>query len=116
VTDIGFQAWWDQQSQWAEGHTYDNAAVTTPALRAFYTELIREFPPMNGPDAPSDEQIDNDPDLEARLTDYSIGTDLVYAAFSWGQENVARDVFRRVASSHGIAIAMVSDDGQIIRP
>lgn len=116
VNDDEFSAWWEHQSQWSEDHSYDNSAVASPALQAFYTDLIREFPPMNGPDAPSDEQLDENADLEKRLTDYSIGASLVYAAFAWSEAETAREVFQRIAQAHGVAVAMVSDDGKIIRP
>jgi len=116
VTDPDLPEWWGQQSRWPEVHSYDRAEVTTPALRTFYADLIREFPPMNGPDAPSAEEIEQHPDLESRLTDYSIATTLIYAAFAWSKERMARDMFLRLAQSHGVAVAMISDDGRIIRP
>jgi hypothetical protein len=116
TTDAAFSEWWDGQSQWLEDHSYDTPDVTTSALQAFYADLIRDFPPMNGPGAPTDQEIERDPSLEARLTDYSIGTQLVYAGFSWSQEQSARTRFQQLADAHGVAVAMVSDDGRIIRP
>lgn len=71
---------------------------------------------MNGPDAPSNEAIDNDADLESHLADYSIGSRLVYACFGWGQSSEAAEVFRDLAGQHGVAVAMVSDDVEILRP
>ena len=41
---------------------------------------------MNGPDSPTDVELDQDPGLEDRLADYSIGTTVVYGAFAWSQE------------------------------
>ena len=82
VTDVDFPAWWDKQSNWSESHSYNDAAVTTPALRDFYNELILTFPPMNGPAAPADEEINEDADLGDRLTDYSVGTAVVYGAYA----------------------------------
>ncbi|WAP50774.1 hypothetical protein OL239_12240 [Arthrobacter sp. ATA002] len=116
VTDEDFPAWWEEQSSWHESHSYDDAAVTTPSLRTFYRELISVFPPMNGPDAPSNEKIDEDPDLESRLTDYTIGTAVVYAAFAWSQDGRARALFTSLASKHGVAVALFSDDIEILRP
>lgn len=44
VTDADFPVWWDKQSEWSEGHSYDDVSVTTPSLREFYNELIQTFP------------------------------------------------------------------------
>jgi hypothetical protein len=116
VADDDFPAWWQVQSQWPEGHSYDKPEVTTPNLRAFYSELIQTFPPMNGPDAVTDEDLDRDPELESRMTDYSIGTSLIYGAFAWSQARTGQAAFTALAAKHGVAVAMVSDDGSILRP
>ena len=116
VTDADFPAWWEKQLEWSEGHSYDDAAVTTPSLRKFYSELIQTFPPMNGPDSPADEEFDADPELEVRVTDYSIGTSVIYAAFAWSQDFKAKPLFTSLAQKHGVAVALVSDGGAILRP
>ena len=114
TSDAEFAEWWDSQSQWNEDHSYDNAEVTTPALRAFLLALSQTFPPMNGPDAPTDEQIDGDSELESRLTDYTIGSNLVYAAFAWSQADAAAALFGKLATEHGVAVAWVSQDPLVI--
>ncbi len=54
-----FLNWYDEQTQWSEPHGYDDPAVSTPRLRAWFLEMIKQFPPMNGPyatdDLPDDE-------------------------------------------------------------
>lgn len=116
VTDADFPAWWDEQSQWSEDHSYNNLEVTTPNLGAFYQELIRTFPPMNGPGAVTDEDLRRDAGLESRMTDYSIGTSLIYGAFAWSQARTAQATFTALAAKHGVAVALVSDHGSILRP
>ena len=116
VTDEDFPAWWNKQSEWSEDHSYDDAAVTTPSLREFFGDLIQTFPPMNGPGSPTDEEFDADPELEVRVTDYSIGTTVVYGAFAWSQESTARPLFTSLAAKHGVAVALVSDGDAILRP
>jgi hypothetical protein len=116
VADADFPAWWEVQSQWSEDHSYDDPEVTTANLRSFYNELIRTFPPMNGPDAVTDEDLPRDAELVSRMSDYSIGTSLVYGAFSWSQARTARTTFTELAAKHGVAVALVSDDGSILRP
>ena len=73
-----FLVWYDKETEWPEEHSYDDPAVTSPALRNWYEEMIKTFPNMNGPDAPDDEL--DDEDAEAHLTDYSIGHHVIYAA------------------------------------
>ena len=116
VVDADFPAWWEVQSQWPEDHSYDNPEVTTASLRAFYDELIQAFPPMNGPGAPAEDAWRSDAALESRLSDYSIGTSLIYGAFAWSQAGEARATFTALAAKHGVAAALVSDDGSILRP
>jgi hypothetical protein len=116
VTDEQFLAWWEVQATWSEDHSYDDPAATTPELEAFYEELVRLFPPMNGTDAPTSVQLENDPDLESRLADYSIGSDLVFASFAWSAAETAKMIFIAAASKHRVAVALVSEDGSIIRP
>lgn len=84
-------------------------------LRSFYNELIQTFPPMNGPGAPTEEAWRRDAELLGRMSDYSVGTLLVYGAFSWSQARTARDTFTELAAKHEVAVAMVSDDGSILR-
>lgn len=107
VTDSAFPDWYERQAEWSEEHGYMDSAVTTPELRAFYTELIEEFPAMNGPDAPDYETLE--PEVEARLTDYSIGEKIVCGAFSWPQARRAETVVRELAARHNVAVAWVSD-------
>jgi hypothetical protein len=116
VADADFPEWWETQSGWSEDHSYGDPEVTTVTLRSFYYELIRTYPPLNGPGAPTEEAWRRDAELLCRMSDYSIGTSLVYVAFSWSQARTARDTFTSLAAKHGVAVALVSDDGSILRP
>lgn len=116
VTDADFPAWWEAQSEWTEDHSYDDPSITTANLQGFYRDLAQTFPPMNGPGAPTDDEIRQAPELESRMTDYSIGASLIYAAFAWSQADTARVAFGTLAEKHRVAVAWVSDDGSIVRP
>jgi hypothetical protein len=70
-----FMDWYEQQTQWTEGHSYDDPAVSTDVLRAWFMEIIKSFPPMNGPLSQDDL-----PEDEASATDYSVGKCVVYCA------------------------------------
>ncbi|MGG7104121.1 hypothetical protein [Rhodococcus sp. 24CO] len=118
TSDEDFASWYENQVEWSEDHGYDDPSVTTSRLRAFYEDLVVGYRAMNGPGAPTDEELDADGDLESRLTDYSIGTTLVYAAFAWSQAEEAQRVFCELAAKHEVAVALVSESSTpaIIRP
>jgi hypothetical protein len=42
------------------------------------------------------------------MSDYSIGTSLVYGAFSWSRARTARATFTALAAKHGVAVALVA--------
>ena len=59
TTDEDFPRWWEQVvAQWDEPGDFSTIDGSTPAIRAFYRDLIRSFPPFNGPDALSEEELE----------------------------------------------------------
>ena len=121
-----FMDWYDRQTEWAEEHDYETVGgpvdvaviskVTSPALQKWFMEMKDTFPPMNGEFAPEEEAIANDEDLENRLTDYSIGYNVIYAAFSWSVADEAYEKVRTLAQKHGVGFFDASGDGDIILP
>jgi hypothetical protein len=111
-----FMDWYDRQTEWAEEHDYETVGVTYPALQKWFMEMKDTFPPMNGKFAPEEEAIANDEDLESRLTDYSIGYNVIYAAFSWSVADEAYEKVRTLAQKHGVGFFDASGDGDIILP
>ena len=99
-----FLEWWNEQSEWQEGHSYDDASITTPNLQAWYEELEREWPCLNGPGF-RDENLDS-----PQLTDYSIGKHMIYAGFAWPQAENAYEAVRRLAVKHEVGFYDVSGD------
>lgn len=91
-----FLDWYDQQSEWEEPHDYDDAAVCTPALRAFYEELAHTFPPLEADEGPG--------------TDYTIGTALIYMSFEWDKIDEAHETVFRLAGKHAVGFFDVSSD------
>ena len=91
-----FLDWYDQQSEWDEGHDYDDAAVCTPALRAFYEEIAQAFPPL----------LDDDDNG----TDYTIGKSVIYMSFGWDSIDAAHETVVRLASKHALGFFDVSSD------
>lgn len=99
-------AWYQEQATWWESHPYDDPTVTTLRLQAFYRDLITVFPPMNGPDAPAD---DDDAD-----TDYTFGPNVVDVAFRWAKADHAREVFIRMGQAHGVGVCEISESPAIV--
>jgi hypothetical protein len=91
-----FLDWYDQQSEWEEGHDYNDPAICTPALRAFYEELAQTFPPL---------QTDDDTG-----TDYTIGVALIYMSFEWAKVDEAHEAVFRLAGKHAVGFFDVSSD------
>lgn len=106
-----FLAWHEEQTELGEDHSYADPAVTTPALQAFYADIVRTFPAM-----PLDEREDEDDgdddenDDDSTDTDYTIGKGFIYMSFPWGQIDDAHATVTRLAGQHGVGFFDVSSD------
>jgi hypothetical protein len=98
-----FLDWYDGQTQWTEDHAYDDPAVATPALRAFYLDMLAAFPV--GAERPG-----GDDDDELSGTDYTVGKSLIYMSFAWDQVDQAHEAVFRLAARHGLGFFDVSSD------
>jgi hypothetical protein len=117
TTDADFARWYAVRTDWDDDRIYDDISIATPQLQAFYADLIDIYPPMNGPGSPTSGELEADPDLEEWLTDYSIDSQLIYAAFGWSKRAPASAMFAGLAASHGVAVAYVSEDPvRLVRP
>ena len=113
-----FKEWFDRTAQWSEDHSYDDPRVTTSELQAWYGEIRETFPNMNGPGAPTDDELMT-PGVEDRLADYSIGRHAIYAGFLWTTAEEAYELTRTLAMRHQIGFYDVSGDegdGEIYFP
>ena len=115
ATKKEFMAWFEKQTEWSEEHDYETISVSSPAFQNLFMEMKEKFPPMNGEYAPDFDTIDED--LEQHTVDYSIGYDVIYAAFSWSVTEEAYETTRRLAQKHDVGFFDVSgEDGDIILP
>jgi hypothetical protein len=107
-----FMAWFDQQTEWEEEHSYDDPQVSPPALRAWFLEMITKYPALNGPFASSELPEDED-----SMGDYTVGRSVIYAGFRWDvAEQAYQDVYK-LAAKHGIGFFDVSSDrGEVWLP
>ena len=97
-----FIDWYEAQTAWSEDHDYDDPAVATPALQAFYANLAAEFPPARF-DAGSAEPETG--------TEYTIGRQLIYMSFlDWDKIDEAHGAVFRLAARHGLGFFDVSSD------
>lgn len=104
-----FMVWYDNQTEWKESHHYDHPDVTTAQLRNWYLEMIQIFPDINGVFT-----HDNDNTFES---DYAIGKDLIYVAFSWSLAESAYNTMYQLAEKHDVGFFdTTSSNGCIFFP
>ncbi len=106
----GFLKWYKQQTQWSESHDYNDPDVSTPALRSWFFEITKLFPPMNGPYASDDCD-------DSRVSDYCIGRSIIYITFAWSQADEAFRATFSLGQKHKVGFVDVSSDaGQVWVP
>ena len=94
-----FLDWYDQQTEWDDEQAYDNPALASPALQAFFAELGTEFPPVH-----------DDADGESG-TEYTIAPSLIYLSFlDWDKIDRAHEAVFSLAGKHGLGFFDVSSD------
>jgi hypothetical protein len=111
-----FIEWYRLTTEWSEGHDYNDPKETAPALRAWYEDIRRIFPNMNGPGAPSDEEIGK---FGHRMADYSFAHHAIYVTFAWSVAEDAYQTVRETAVAHKVGFYDVSGDegdGEIYFP
>ena len=116
TTDEDFPQWWEQVSRWEEPRDYDTTEGSSPAIRAFYRDLIRAFPPFNGPDALSDAELEGREEQGLPVADYTIGADYIYIGVGWSDANALVKIVGQMAWTQRLAVAYVSEDSSIFRP
>lgn len=100
---VEFRNWFDEQTQWSESHGYNDPEVLVSALRNWFLEMIIRFPPMNGPLRSSN------PD-DPRVTDYSLGKNIIYGAFAGSVGTAAYQKAFELAQKHRVGFYNLSDE------
>ena len=117
TTDEDFPQWWKQVvAQWDGLRDFSTIDGSTPAIRAFYRDLIRAFPPFNGPDALSDAELEEREEQGLPVADYTIGADYIYIGVGWSDANALVKIVGQMAWTQRLAVAYVSEDSSIFRP
>jgi hypothetical protein len=96
-----FMDWYFRQTKWTEEHGYNDSNVPTLALQSWYSEMISEYPNMNGPGV-------SDDDDSPKFTDYSLGKTMIYAAFAWSECKAAYSTMFKLAGKHKVGFFDVS--------
>ena len=117
ATDDDFPRWWEQVvAQWDEPQGFSAIDGSTPAIRSIYRDLIRAFPPFNGPDALSEAELEEREVEGLPVADYTIGADYIYISVGWSDANALVKIVGQMAWTQRLAVAYVSEDNSIFRP
>ena len=107
-----FVAWYFETAEWEGSHDYADPNSTSASLQAWYNEMRVIYPAMNGPDAVSDDDVDN-----PSVSDYSFSTDAVYVTFAWSEAENAFTTMSSLAQKHQLGFFNVSsEDGGVWAP
>ncbi|EJN85972.1 hypothetical protein HMPREF1129_2837 [Actinomyces naeslundii str. Howell 279] len=74
------------------------------------------LPPFNGPDALSEEELEEREDKGLPVAEYTIGADHIYISVGWSDANALVKIVGQMAWTQRLAVAYVSDDSSIVRP
>jgi hypothetical protein len=107
ASHAAFLDWYAQQTKWGEDHGYDDPALSSERLRAWFEDIVQIFPPMN--DRSMTELVPRD---EASNTDYAIGTDFIYSSFAWSQAEAAYMTVARLAEKHNLGLFNANSSGE----
>ena len=103
-------------SQWGEPYDFSTIDGSTPAIRSFYRDIIRTFPPINGPDALTEEELEEREEQGLPVADYTIGADYIYVSVGWSDADTLVKIAGQMAWTQRLAVAYVSEGGSIFRP
>lgn len=107
VSHAEFLDWYAVQTKWSEDHGYDDPALSSANLRAWFEDIIEIFPPVNGPYAKDVHTED-----EASSSDYAIGADFIYVSFAWSKAEMAYMTVARLAEKHNLGLFNASSTGE----
>ena len=89
--------------------------MTSEPLQRFYEEFIQTFPSMDV----SNEvfEVMEEAGTDNRLTECTIGKEVIYAAFAWSASEDAYSIMRELAKKHKVGFIDVSGMGEeTVRP
>ena len=102
-----FLDWYARETKWGEDHGYDDPANTSDRLRAWYEDISQIFPPISRSNGTQPL-----PDDEGSTTDYAIGTNFIYASFTWSKAEPAYMTVARLAEKYQLGLFNASSTGE----
>lgn len=107
ATHPDFLDWYTRQTKWGEDHGYNDPKLASEHLRAWFEEIIRFFPPMDG-----QQVVSEVPEEEASSSDYAIGSDFIYASFAYSKAEAAYMTVARLAEKYNLGLFNASSTGE----
>jgi hypothetical protein len=105
-----FIKWYETQTNWQNGYDYNSPDNSSGKLRDWFNEIIKTFPPMNGP-------LANDGFDNPNLSDYTIAPGFICVSFSWEAAEKARATSIELAKKYKLGIFdSSSTNGDIYYP
>lgn len=109
ISREAFLEWYSEQMDSEEDHAYAGPAIATRPLQAWYFEMIKAFPAING-------AVSQNGNV-SMSGDYSIGRSTIYASFAWSMADQAYETAFQLAAKHGVGFFNVSSDqGEVWLP
>jgi hypothetical protein len=106
-----FLAWYEAQTNWSPSIDYCNPSNASPGLRAWYLDMIGTFVPINGPDRPPIDEIEQSPSA-----DYCVGPMFIYVAFAGLNSRNAYEKVVSLAAKHGLGFFNASGNAEVWFP
>lgn len=103
-TSVEIGKYLDEFLEDEEENSDDSPENSSPAIRHWAKKMFERFPPMNGPDAPSEDEIESNPDLENRLGEYSFGAHGAFVSFAFSVAEEAVHYLQSFADEVGVGI------------
>ena len=99
-----FLEWTSNQTKWDEDRDYNSIAGTSPQLVSWFMDIKKTFPPLNGEYSLSDEEAFAAAEIENHLTDYSIGSDMIYVSVGWSVAEEANQLMLKLSQKHDLGL------------
>jgi hypothetical protein len=102
---IGFLSWYTEIARGGDGTLVSNPAIVSPALQAWYRDMIKGFPATNGPDDAGLAATEND-----NRAEYRFAPNAVFVGFQWEASRHAQRQAMKLARRHAVGFFDVSGD------
>jgi len=103
-TSLDVFAYLEEFTEYKENKDYESLEGCSRVIACWAKKMFEKFPPISGEYALPDEIAYATEDSENYLTDYSLGKNGVYCAFSYNVEDEALEFVKSIADEYGVGI------------